>query len=132
MIEAYSNNLAVTAAQGPITFNTKNSRGYTVRLAADNQTFNFNIPGVYKVDVSATGSVTAGGTLSLQLYANGDPVVRAQGAAVTGAAENQNVAFSTLITVSPAAAGSQASVTVNYTGGAGTLALVDVNIIKVG
>ena len=132
MIEAYSTELAVTAAQGPVTFSNKNTKGYSVILASDNQTFNINLPGVYKIDVSATGNVTAGGTLSLQLYANGTAVARAQGQAVTGAEENQNVAFSTFITVSPAAAGNQASITVNYTGGAGTLLLVDANITKVG
>lgn len=132
MIEAYVTDLAVTAAQGPITFANKNSRGYSVRLAADNQTFNFNLPGVYKVDVSVTGRVTAGGTLSVQVYADGKPVVRAQGQSVTAANENQNIAFSTLLTVSPAVAGSQASITVNYSGAAGTLQLADVVITKVG
>lgn len=132
MIEAYATDLAVTAAQGPITFSSKNSKGYSVRLAADNQTFNFNIPGVYKVDVSVTGRVTAGGTLSVQVYADGNPVVRAQGQAVTEANENQNVSFSTLLTVSPAVAGSQASMTLNYTGAAGNLLLADVVITKVG
>lgn len=132
MIEAYVTDLAVTAAMGPITFGNKSSRGYSVRLAADNKTFNFNLPGVYKVDVSATGRVTAGGTLSLQIYADGNPVVRAQGQATTEANENQNISFATLLTVAPAAAGSRASMTVNYGGAAGTLLLADVVVTKVG
>ena len=132
MIEAYSTALSVASSSGPIPFSNKMTRGRSVVLDDDNKTFKFNLPGVYKVDVSVTGNVTAGGILSAQIYADGNPVARAQAQAVTGAAENQNIAFSTLLTVSPTMLGERATMTLNYGGGAGTLLLADVIITRVG
>lgn len=132
MIEAYVTDLAVTAANGPIAFSNRNIRGYSVRLSGDGKTFQFNLPGLYKVDVSVTGMVTAGGTLAAQLYVDGNPAVRAQAQAVTGAAENQNLAFNTVLVVSPAMAGEHATMTVNYTGAVGTLLVADVIVTRIG
>ncbi len=132
MIQVYSTGIASTANQVISWANRGIQRGTTATLAADNQAINLNAPGVYEVSVNGYGTTTAAGTFGFQLNGDGNAIVRAAGSITTDAGEIGTVAFSTLIAVNGVyGSGTKAALTLTYTGGAGTITLVNMTVKKV-
>lgn len=132
MLQAYSANLTSTANQ-IIPWNTKAiQRGSTATLAADGQTITLNAPGVYEVSVNGYGSTTAAGTFGLQLNGDGAAIVRAASSMTTAQGGVGSASMTTLIAVNGVyGSNTKAALTLTYTGGAGTITMVDIVVKKV-
>lgn len=132
MIELYSTDITTTA-NTIVTWDKKSVQiGNSATLAFDKQTIHLNAPGVYRVHVNAYGSTDAAGTFGFQLQGNGVDIVRGATSQGTGATViDAAVAFETNIRVVNASAYERASITLEYTGSAGTLRLVDIIVEKV-
>lgn len=131
MIQAYSQNLAVTQGAA-IPFNsTKLKTGCVVTQAQDKTTFYLNRPGIYLVQFDGYGSSTEAGSVGVQMAVDGVncPVGTVQ--ATTAAGSLQPISFYTLVGVEAVCRCTGGKkLTVNYTGTAGTLSLANIIITK--
>ena len=132
MMELYSTNFATTANQ-VITWNNKSvQRGISATLGGDGQTIYLNTPGVYKVTLSANGQTTANGTFGFTVNGNGNAIVRGTYSIDSAAGVDVAMSYPLYITVTRAYDFmDRAKITVTYTGGAGTMSLVDMVVEKV-
>jgi len=133
MLETYSQNIAITAdAIIPLNVNAL-KKNCTVMHTEGSSTISLTRPGVYAVYVSATGSTTDAGTFGAQLLKNGTAVTQATASATTAAGSTANISFSTMVFVAPSCncVNNKGAVTLQYTGSVGTIANIDVTILKV-
>lgn len=132
MINLYSTAVTAAANQLITWANKAVQRGNSATLAADSQTINLNVPGIYEVSVSGYGTTTAAGTFGLQLNANGAAVTRGAASMTTDAGEVGTAAFDALVVVNGVYdSTAKAALTVTYTGGAGTITEVGIVVKKV-
>lgn len=133
MLETYSQNISVTTdAIIPLNVNAL-KKNCTVTHTEGSSTISLNKPGVYAVYVDATGSTTDAGTFGVQLLKNGTAVTQATASATTAAGGTSNVSFAAMVFIAPSCScvSNKGALTLQYTGGAGTVANVDVMILKV-
>jgi len=131
MIELYSTNVTSTEDM-VISWNNKSVQvGRCSTLLDDNQSISINQPGVYEVTVNGYGSVTGGGEFGFQLLGAGVAIARGTGMTTTTGTGVGNVSFSALVKVTASAGVGTAILTVEYTGGAGTINLVNAVVKRV-
>lgn len=133
MISSYNNTSQEVAINGLLTFTT--DRILTGCTATRNgQTFQLNKPGYYYVTFNADGAATtAVGDIVVVLQNNGVAVPGAIATFTTTVADDAtNLAFSTIIRVSPSccAVDNTANLTLVNTGVAATYTNVNINITK--
>lgn len=133
MISSYNNTSQEVAINGLLTFTT--DRILTGCTATRNgQTFQLNKPGYYYVTFNADGAATtAVGDIVVVLQNNGVAVPGAIATFTTTVADDvTNLAFSTIIRVSPSccAVDNTANLTLVNTGVAATYTNVNINITK--
>ena len=133
MISSYNNVSQEVAINGLLTFTT--DRILTGCTATRNgQTFQLNKPGYYYVTFNADGAATtAVGDIVVVLQNNGVAVPGAIATFTTTVADDAtNLAFSTIIRVSPSccAVDNTANLTLVNTGVAATFTNVNINITK--
>lgn len=124
MLETNVQNLAVTANQS-IAFGANSLQtGCTVTHTAGSTVVKLNKPGIYEVAFNAYGITTAAGAFGAQLVVNGIADTTAASSATTSAAsDTAAISFTKLIRVAPSCAcvNNAKSLTVVYTGSAGTI-----------
>ena len=131
MIDLYSVDLTSAAAQ-TIQWNVKSlQRGTSATIDRDKMTIHLNEPGVYRVYVHGYGNTTAAGTFGFQITGDGVDIVRGAASMSTAAGAVGNVAFSTPVSVNRIGGTDKATLSLKYTGGAGTISLVEIGIEKV-
>lgn len=131
MIDLYSVDLTSATAQ-TIQWNVKTlQRGTSATLDRDKTTIYLNEPGAYRVHVHGYGTTTAAGTFGFQLTGDGVDIVRGAASMSTAAGAVGSVAFSTPVAVNRAAGVDKAALNLVYTGGAGTISLVEIGVEKV-
>ena len=133
MIEAYSNNIAVSE-NSLVPFNTVFQKGSTVEKSGDSA-LKFNKCGIYILSLNATGVASTGGNITLQLMVNG--VLQSNALAsvtATDTSSTHNLTFSTKIQVPSNASNCACSpefvVSVVNNGVTATYSLVDVLVTK--
>ena len=131
MIDLYSANVAAVTGQ-TIQWDIKTlQRGIGATLDRDKTTIYLNEPGAYRVHVHGYGTTTAAGTFGFQLTGDGVDIVRGAAGMSTAAGAVGSVAFSTPVAVNRAAGVDKAALNLVYTGGAGTISLVEIGVEKV-
>lgn len=101
--------------------------------AAPTGIINVKAPGVYEVNVTVTVTATAAGAIGIQLYNGADAVPGASAAQTAAAAGVVTLPISKLIRVRPscAAVSNAANISLQLTGGAGTVTSVNVAIHQI-
>lgn len=134
MLQAYTTAATVTGSGSEnIAFSKVEFTDSTATANPGAATIKLNAPGVYMVNFNATGTTTDAGTFGVQMYRDGELVEQATGAATTTAGSAAAISFSTLMSVSACCCGNNggATLTFRYTGGAGTISLANVVVVKV-
>ena len=131
MLEAYSENLAVTEGQ-QITFQTVKENNRVVTGNGGSSTIYLNAPGNYIVSASLTATTTGAGAVSLQMLINGNADGRTAVSQATGAGETGNVSFNVPVTHRNCCCQSGGTaLTFVYTGAAGTVDIAHVTVWRV-
>ena len=128
MLDAYSLSQAITAGND-IPLNVKKlETGKTVTL--NGSTINLNVPGIYNVEVHATGSTTENGTFGIQLYTKGQPIERTLALAGTATGVKTSLSIKTLLAVANTNYGTS-NFTIRNIGSSGTVDVVEVVVTKI-
>lgn len=119
---------------GTVTLANSKNTGCSIRFVAGGSSFNLLKPGLYYIDVSASGveSGTAG-TISLQLFLNGNPVSGALSSANSSAVTDiESLSFSKLIEIKPTCPMNcdTNTLTIVNTGVGATYSNINVNLFK--
>lgn len=131
MLNLYSVDLTSAAAQ-IVEWGVKSiQRGTSATLSQDKKTIYLNTPGVYEISVNGYGSTTAAGTFGFQLVGDGEDIVRGAASMSTAIGGTGNAAFTALVAVNSAIGTNKAAISVEYTGGAGTIDLANIVVKKV-
>lgn len=101
--------------------------------AAGTGIINVKAPGVYEINATVTVAATAAGVIGIQLYNGADAVPGAAATQTAAAAGVVTLPISKLIRVRPscAAVGNAANLSLQLTGGAGTVTSVNVAIHQI-
>ncbi|MDO4841912.1 MAG: hypothetical protein Q3982_04465 [Phoenicibacter congonensis] len=101
--------------------------------AAGTGIINVKAPGVYEINATVTVTATAAGAIGVQLYNGADAVPGAAASQTAAAAGVVTLPISKLIRVRPscAAVGNAANLSLQLTGGAGTVTSVNVAIHQI-
>ena len=131
MIEVYTLDQTI-AADSPIVFDRRSLQTNNIAtMSPDNTKIRIKAPGIYQVSLSASGSPTAAGSFSVQLYADGAAVARANAMSDAAAGVTVSVAFETLVEVKRSNIGDVAELSIMYTGDAGEITVADLVVAKV-
>ena len=131
MLEAYSENLAVTEGQ-QITFQTVKENNRVVTGNGGNSTLYLNAPGNYIVSFDLTATTTDAGEIAVQMLINGNADNRTAISQATGAGETGNISFTVPVTHKGCCCQSGGTaLTFVYTGSAGTISVSHATIWRV-
>lgn len=133
MLQTYSTGLAVTPGQ-LIPFNVNALQtGCIIKHGAGGVTVSFGKSGVYHVTLTIVGAPTDAGDIGAQINVNGVALPQGQAASTAAAGATTTVVVDTLVNVpmSCACIDNSVSLSVQYTGVAGTLTLANLTVMKV-
>ena len=131
MLEAYSENLAITEGQ-QITFQTVKENNRVVTGNGGNSTLYLNAPGNYIVSFDLTATTTGAGEIAVQMLINGNADNRTAVSQTTTAGATGNLSFNVPITHKGCCCQSGGTaLTFVYTGAAGTINIAHATVWRV-
>ena len=131
MLEAYSENVAVTEGQ-QITFQIVKGNNRVVTGSNGNSTLYLNAPGNYIVSFDLTATATDAGNIACQMLINGVADSRTAIMQTVGAGETGNISFTVPVTHRTCCCkNGGTALTFGYTGSAGTINIAHATIWRV-
>ena len=132
MVQAYNNNIQVSTNTVIPFAKTQLKTGCVATVSSDGTTIYLNRPGIYKIELDATGVPAADGTVSIQLTLDGSNITSATSSSYQSAGFATEVGINTLVAVDKICSclGGK-KIQAVYTGAAGTLNTVNIIVTKI-
>ena len=133
-LNAYTTTLQAVATDTPVSFTGAKRTGCSILFSPGSTSVTLIKPGLYYVNMSATGVVTtSSGNITLQLYNNNTAVLGASASSTSASTSSEvNLSFSTIVEVKPSCPSIDNTqvLTIVNTGQGATYSNLNLNIFK--